>query len=543
MSLSNFARMVGVLLAVLLCASSAGTKPAVNGGASRTQKQGTFYKTKPRFEWPGGKGANYRVVLWRLPSIAGQQRVAVYDILNHSERSWVPPDDLDFQTRYELFVYNEAMAIVTSWGFTIGFQPPTVIYPQPNAKVRNLSPEIRINPSDYPYVFYSFEISEAPTFDKIAEEGWVAHQENVRTFPGLDKELGTPDDIRFLSWSTRQVLAPNKTYFWRVRSYYYSQADLATTPKPLKENAEGKAESTGSFTIPAQSGSDSLANVTQITRDSANTMQPALNKKYDLSYISQNPDESSEIRVAGVQVQRGTPVFDTGREEFTKSVKGSKDRWPQWDVDGEGLFFSSDRSQGTANVWYKRRDARGYTQLTFHNVPAEAPSISKDGNRVAYQVRNNENGTGSAIWVVGRDGRSATELGAGEQPKFSPDGRRIAFAMADFLGVKQIWIMDANGGNRVQITNEACTEGQACEGSQSPVWHPQGNRLIFVSDTKSGNNDLWMAETEGARMVQLTNYLGEDIDPEFTADGRYLLFASRRGGKIFHIWMGEFAVN
>jgi TolB protein len=237
---------------------------------------------------------------------------------------------------------------------------------------------------------------------------------------------------------------------------------------------------------------------------------------------------------------KGVPLFDTGREEFTKSVKGSTDFWPQWDVDGEGLFFASDRSQGVSNIWYKRRDARGYTQLTFHNVAAWYPSISKDGNKVAYQVLNNENTAGWSIWIVGRDGRSATELGSGEMPKFSPDGKKIAFAQRDFNGVRQIWVMDINGGNRIQITNEFCV---GCNGNQLPVWHPQGQRLVFVSDTKSQNNDIWMVELDGARMVQLTNYLGEDTTPEFTPDGRYLMFSSTRGGEVHHIWMGEFAAN
>ena len=540
MTLSNTLRLGGLLLAAFICAASAGSGAKGGGGSSHTEKTGVFYTTKPRFEWPHRKGANYRIVLWRIPTVAGQQRLAVYDQLNWTERNWTPPDDLDFQTRYELFVYNDAMQIVTSWGFTIGFQPPEVIYPAKNAKVRNLSPEIRIIPFDFPYVYYGFEISASPNFDKVIDQGYIPHQDNVNTYAGPDNELGTADDIRYVRWGLNKVLKPNQTYYYRVRGYYFDEGDLANKAVPSKESAGGRSESTGSFTIPPQSGSDSLANVTQITRDSANTLQPTLSKRLDLAYISLNPDEGSEIRVAGVQVQRGVPVFDTGREEFTKSVKGSKDVYPQWDVDGEGLFFASDRSSGVPNIWYKRRDARGYTQLTFHDKTAWGPTVSKDGNRVAYQVKNHENSAGWSIWVVGRDGRSATELGAGEQPKFSPDGRRIAFAQRDFNGVKQIWVMDTNGGNRVQITNEFCA---GCTGNEQPVWHPSGQRLVFVSDTKSQNRDIWMVELDGARMVQLTNYLGADETPEFTPDGRYLLFASTRGGDTFHIWMGEFAAN
>ncbi len=240
--------------------------------------------------------------------------------------------------------------------------------------------------------------------------------------------------------------------------------------------------------------------------------------------------ERTKIRTAGATVRAGVPVFDTGREEFTKSVNGSSDMRPQWDVDGEGIYFDSDRTNRISNIWYKRRESRGYTQLTFHDKNAWYPSISKDGNKIAYQVSNPQVGAGWSIWMVDRDGRSATELGAGEHPQFSPDGTKIAFAQKDANGNSQIWVMDASGGNRIQLTTEFNNE--------LPTWHPGGKKLVFVSN-RSGNADVWMVETEGARMVQLTNYLGLDMTPEFTPDGRYLMFASTRGGEIFHLWMGE----
>jgi TolB protein len=185
------------------------------------------------------------------------------------------------------------------------------------------------------------------------------------------------------------------------------------------------------------------------------------------------------------------------------------------------------------NIWYKRRDSRGYTQLTFHQVNAWGPTVSKDGNKVAYRVSNPENRAQSSIWIVDRDGRAATELGEGDEPAFSPDGKRIAFSAAGKEGLRQIWVMDTNGGNRVQITNEF--------DNYTPVWHPSGRKLIFVS-TRAENPDIWVADLDSAKMVQLTNYFGDDADPEFTPDGRYLMFASTRGGgDVHHLWMGELA--
>jgi hypothetical protein len=544
MSLSNFVRIVLAAAAVYVCAAS-GSKQQTTSGGFATQKQVVFYTTKPRFDWPSQKGSTYRVVLWRVPN-AGQpqQTVALYDQQNYTERFWIPPDDLDFETKYALYVYNDRQQVVSSWGFAIGYQPPQVqgSLATANAKVKNLSPVIRVAPFEYENVWISYEISESANFDKLIDKGFIAQSGNVRHFPGNDNEMNTADDVRYVQYSVARVLKPNKTYYWRVRGYYYSSKDLADGKRPDPAQALGFGEATGTFSIPPQSGSDSLANITQITRDNQDTIEPTINRRNGLAYVSCKSlcskidnvaDIGSDIRVAAVQMRNGTPVYDTGREEFTKSVRGSWDRHPQWDVDNDGIFFDSDRSNGVFNIWYKRRDSRGYTQLTFHQVNAWGPTVSKDGNKVAYRVSNPENRAQSSIWIVDRDGRAATELGEGDEPAFSPDGKRIAFSAAGKEGLRQIWVMDTNGGNRVQITNEF--------DNYTPVWHPSGRKLIFVS-TRAENPDIWVADLDSAKMVQLTNYFGDDADPEFTPDGRYLMFASTRGGgDVHHLWMGELA--
>lgn len=538
--LSTIVRVAASIGALALCFASGGAQVTGNGYGA-TQKNVVFYETRPKFDWPHQMGSTYRVVLWRVPNQPNQQRVAIYDQQNYTEHVWAPSDDLDFETHYELYVYNNAQQIVSSWGFAIGYEQPKVQgdIAMSNAKLKTLSPSIAINPLAYANVYFQFELSESPTFDQILDQAFMPQEGNIHINAGPDNELNTADDVKYVEWNVSRVLKPNKTYYWRVKGLYFTKSDLQPGSQPDPAKAFGHSEATGSFTIPPQSGSDSLANITQLTRDNTDTLFPSINKRLGLAYVARLPEVGSELRVAGATTRDGVPVYDTGREEFTKSVKGSWDMRPQWDVDGEGIFFDSNRSQGVYNIWYKRRDARGYTQITFHNVDAWGPTVSKSGNKIAYQVKNNENKAGWSIWIVDRDGRSETELGEGEEPVFSPDGSKIAFSMKDdkvcggrLRHCNQIWVMDTNGGNRVELTND--------NDNHFPAWDPTGKRLAFVSD-RSGNNDIWMAELDGARMVQLTNYLGDDTTPEFTPDGRYLIFSSQRGGETHHIWMGQLA--
>ncbi|HLL20499.1 MAG TPA: hypothetical protein VK427_00125, partial [Kofleriaceae bacterium] len=436
MTVCNSVRIAGVVFAACLCAASAGsTRPKASHGPARTERTGVFYTPKPRFEWPHRHGQAYRVVLWRVPTAIGESRTLVYDRVNYLDATWSPSNELDFATRYELFVYDEALRIVTSWAFTIGFQPATIMFPAPGASVRSLLPEIRIRPFEHPHVYYGFEVSDTQRFERIIDSGYLAHADSIKTFPGADDKLGTRDDIKYVAWPIAKALSPDKRYWYRVRGYHFTADELANrATAPAKADAVGTSEKIGSFTIPAQTGSETLANITQLTRDTSETAAPALSKHLELSFVSMLPARGAEIRVARAQLQRGVPTFDSAREEFTSSVRGSSDVWPQWDIDGEGMFFASDRAGGASNIWYKRRDTRGYTQLTFHEQTAWYPSLSKDGSKVAYQVQNNQSASGWSVWVIARDGRSATELGSGEQPRWSPDGKKIAFAQRDARG-------------------------------------------------------------------------------------------------------------
>src|SRR5262249_5363294 len=52
----------------------------------------------------------------------------------------------------------------------------------------------------------------------------------------------------------------------------------------------------------------------------------------------------------------------------------------------------------------------------------------------------------------------------------------------------------------------------------------------------NGNTDLWLMDADGANRRQLTNNPGPDYQPAVTPDGRYVLFASARNGSQSKIW-------
>ena len=90
----------------------------------------------------------------------------------------------------------------------------------------------------------------------------------------------------------------------------------------------------------------------------------------------------------------------------------------------------------------------------------------------------------------------------------------------------EIWIMDADGSNKRQVTHLGCA-------SFAPFLHPDGKRLVFSSnfgDPKGREFDIFMINVDGTGLERITHSKDFDGFPMFTRDGKRLVFASNRFG-------------
>ena len=113
-----------------------------------------------------------------------------------------------------------------------------------------------------------------------------------------------------------------------------------------------------------------------------------------------------------------------------------------------------------------------------------APALSPDGKLVAFTVaRPTADGSklDSALWVVPSAGGEPRRLTSapGEQvssPRFSPDGRRIAF-VSTRSGSSQAWLIPVDGGEALQATQLASEVNEL-------LWAPDGQSLLVTSDVE-----------------------------------------------------------
>ena len=168
--------------------------------------------------------------------------------------------------------------------------------------------------------------------------------------------------------------------------------------------------------------------------------------------------------------------------------------------------------------------------LTLRKVPIDTTEgtwmnvdVSPDGARVAFDMLGD-------IYVMPIGGGTPTRIAEGlsyeQQPRWSPDGTRIAF-VSDRAGGDNIWIMNADGSNKKQLTKEDFRL------LNQPSWSPDGRYIVakkhFTTGRSLGTGEVWLYHVDGGAGVQLVKRVNEKHqkelgEPTFSADGKSVYF-------------------
>ncbi|MCH8284428.1 MAG: PD40 domain-containing protein [Chloroflexi bacterium] len=171
------------------------------------------------------------------------------------------------------------------------------------------------------------------------------------------------------------------------------------------------------------------------------------------------------------------------------------------------------------------------------------PSWSWDGRRILFS--SNLGGAAVEIWVMDADGGNKRQLtfdtpGGSFTPVESPDGTRIAYSsMRRSVGHPEVWVMDAGGSNQRRLTTTAVAPGQENVWSLHPSWSPDGKRLAYAS-TSSGRTQIWVMNADGSGQRQLTHGLGPSYPdanvPTWSIDGSRIAFWSGFERRFGEVW-------
>ncbi|MDA2925329.1 protein kinase, partial [Acidobacteria bacterium AH-259-L09] len=191
-------------------------------------------------------------------------------------------------------------------------------------------------------------------------------------------------------------------------------------------------------------------------------------------------------------------------------VRGTSDRLtfdtaidtsPVWTPDGKQVTFASNRA-GTMDLYWTSADGSGSpVRLYGSEHPRHPRSWTPDGKALA--ISEVHPSSGGDIWVLSLEGEGEREAKLflstpfdEREPRFSPDGRWIAYSSNE-SGQFEVYVLPYAGpGERTQIS---------VGGGEQPVWNPKGAELFYRSGEKI--------------MV-----VGIETKPELTASKARLLF-------------------
>jgi TolB protein len=217
---------------------------------------------------------------------------------------------------------------------------------------------------------------------------------------------------------------------------------------------------------------------------------------------------------------RGDEIFTvnpdgTGLKELTAGAS-MPTLAPEWSPDGGRIAFARNY-----DIWVMNANGTGVTNLTqTPGVLEWHPAWSPDGSRIAFT-----RGGAAEIHVMDPDGTDVVNLGIGAiGPEWSPDGTQITFAHA-----ADVYVMDAAGSNVTNLTNTPDLY------ERDPGWSPDGDRIVFSESVagSAGQAGISVMDADGGNGVQITPSSNEDFYPTFSPDGQRIAFSSQ--DKIFLI--------
>jgi TolB protein len=221
--------------------------------------------------------------------------------------------------------------------------------------------------------------------------------------------------------------------------------------------------------------------------------------------------------------QRPTAANPYNSDIWVINADGSNGHWarsepspwpltdPSWSADGSRLALCL-LVNGVSQVGWLNL-ATG--QLSLFNEaaggqPGRQPSYDATGQKLVYvsffgtrieQIK--ADGSGRKVLVS-----SASPTALLNSPRYSPDGKRIAYSKVVTAGNEEIFVKNLVDGTVKRLTSSAGQDAQ-------PTWSPDGAKIAFVSQ-RSGQYQIWTMTSTGGSPLRITHTASEEWDPAWS---------------------------
>jgi Tol biopolymer transport system component/serine/threonine protein kinase len=165
---------------------------------------------------------------------------------------------------------------------------------------------------------------------------------------------------------------------------------------------------------------------------------------------------------------------------------------PALSPDGKLLAYASDRSgEGSLDIWIQQMAGGEPLRLTKGPADDSQPCFSPDGSTIAFR---SERAGGGLYLIPTLGGEPRLFAERGRWPRFSPDGRRIAYIVGP-----SIWIVSPDGGTPREIRTQGAVQSP-------PIWSPDGRHVLVLETeirARTGGDvwDWWVVPVDSGAAV------------------------------------------
>lgn len=203
--------------------------------------------------------------------------------------------------------------------------------------------------------------------------------------------------------------------------------------------------------------------------------------------------------------------INSGNKRFLTQVSAQS---PLWVKNDEWIVYEKN-----GNIFKKRINGDTVTiQLTFTGN-CFFPSVSKDGNWIAFDSNIGNPGNFYCVWKIKIDGTEKKRInydstqGEVRQPDWFPDGIRLAVSryFVNHGGAREIAIIDTAGNSIATLTNNT-------EIDRLPRVSPDGQYIVWWKDLK-----VFTIKTDGSQLTQIAI---NAINPYWSPDGTKIVYTN-----------------
>lgn len=267
---------------------------------------------------------------------------------------------------------------------------------------------------------------------------------------------------------------------------------------------------------------------------------------YTVSTMSLKEDKT-ETRIWMAPAAGGEPIVMTAPK-----VSSSH---PRWSPDGKYLAFLSKRGEGKTQVWLLNRMGGEAEQLTETIQDVDDFSWSPDSKQMVLVLQDPspEELEEAKAKEKEKPGSEAKDKDAKSGKPKTPrplviDRYRFKTDTIGYLDRRRthLYVLDIATKSVTQVTSGDFDDEQ-------PAWSPDGKQLAFTSNRSTPDPDrtydsnIWVVAADntdkGAHLTQVTTNPGEDAEPSWSPDGKWITYVTKLDPKLFQYGTQHVAIS